>query len=371
MLVVVFLCVFVLLIYTVWLITILKGWLKLKEKDFTNDDIEIPISVVIPFRNESRKIDFLLNSLLKEIDDNSNTEVIYIDDHSIDDSSEIVKLKIAGRKNFYLIKAQNEGKKNALRTGIQIAKHEWIVSLDADVQIPSGWHSRIKKHCAASKSSLMILPLFIDDEGTFFGASQSLEFMSITGITAGSAANNNALLCNGAHLAFRKESYQQSIARRKDSAISSGDDMFLLSDLKKNGFVTWIHDPKIVAVIKGEKDLKSFINQRVRWASKTGSLPDSQVKLAGLIVTLANLALIVLWTLMLLEPRFFIYGFTFTFIKISNDYHLTKKVATWMCKTRLMRFFIPVSLIYPFYAILIPLIGLFYKPKWKGRKVIN
>ena len=94
------------------------------------------ISIVIPLLNESESLEELslkIDSVMKE--NSFNYEVIYVDDGSTDNSWEVIRNICDKNKSFKAIKfLKNYGKSQALHAGFAIAKGNYIVTLDADLQ---------------------------------------------------------------------------------------------------------------------------------------------------------------------------------------------------------------------------------------------
>jgi len=79
------------------------------------------ISVVIPTKNEERNLATVLRELPKSVD-----EIIIVDGHSTDDTVKIAKRY--GAKILY----ENVGKGFALRKGMEAARGDIIITMDAD-----------------------------------------------------------------------------------------------------------------------------------------------------------------------------------------------------------------------------------------------
>jgi len=97
--------------------------------------MNIEISVVIPLYNASKTIVSTINSVLEQ--SYKVSEIVLINDGSIDNSSNIVRdvFKEYLDTNFIvLIDKKNEGPSAARNIGVKIAKHEWIAFLDSDDQ---------------------------------------------------------------------------------------------------------------------------------------------------------------------------------------------------------------------------------------------
>ncbi len=87
------------------------------------------VSVVIPTYNHARFLGRALQSVLDQT--YTNWEAIVVDNHSQDNTDEVVQRFACGR--FTLLKIHNNGVIAASRNmGIRAAKGEWIAFLDSD-----------------------------------------------------------------------------------------------------------------------------------------------------------------------------------------------------------------------------------------------
>lgn len=96
------------------------------------------ISVIIPVRNESGKIENLLNDLTQQC--YRNLEIIVVDDDSEDNSREIVTEKAVADSRIQLISSGLPdsfwlGKNHACYRGAKAAKGKYLFFLDADVRL--------------------------------------------------------------------------------------------------------------------------------------------------------------------------------------------------------------------------------------------
>ena len=89
------------------------------------------VSVILPAYNEADALPKVLDEFLLQID--RNYEIIVVDDGSTDETSQVVT-----RYPFRLIKhSSNLGKGAAVRTGIEAARGDYIVVMDADASYPA------------------------------------------------------------------------------------------------------------------------------------------------------------------------------------------------------------------------------------------
>jgi glycosyltransferase involved in cell wall biosynthesis len=97
--------------------------------------IEPFISIVVPCYNEEGNIPVIYNTLRDSI--SGNYEIIFVDDGSVDNTcNEFVRLSEQYKEVRYISFSRNFGHQNALKAGIDYAKGDIIISLDADMQHP-------------------------------------------------------------------------------------------------------------------------------------------------------------------------------------------------------------------------------------------
>ncbi|KZN44149.1 glycosyltransferase family 2 protein [Pseudoalteromonas luteoviolacea] len=101
-------------------------------------DIGPTLSIVVPFYNESEVLAEFhqrLSWVLTQI--NGTTEIIYVDDGSVDGSLEIVKKFSAANCTIKCIElSRNFGKESAMSAGLNHAKGQAVIMIDADLQDP-------------------------------------------------------------------------------------------------------------------------------------------------------------------------------------------------------------------------------------------
>ncbi|PIV71240.1 hypothetical protein COW57_00620, partial [Candidatus Roizmanbacteria bacterium CG17_big_fil_post_rev_8_21_14_2_50_39_7] len=87
-------------------------------------------SAVVPSYNENTQFVKIVSELFKipQLD-----ELIFIDDGSTDQTQETVKQFQSDKRFIYIRLSKNKGKGNALKTGVQKAKNEIVLFLDADL----------------------------------------------------------------------------------------------------------------------------------------------------------------------------------------------------------------------------------------------
>lgn len=226
------------------------------------------VSIIIPFHNEFSRIMPLLESLNRQQPGGKPVELIFADDCSTDATAERIRstLKIP----FSIIQLDHKsGKKQALHQAILKARHDFILTLDADVELPDNYiHSLFQ----LPESDMTILPVKMGGKKLHQHLA-AVEFDWLQILTFGAAKPG---LCNGANLLFRKSAYLNVFASRSDFDLASGDDVFLLSAfLKLNRKINRIHDDELTVKTPAPQNAKELFQQRRRWIGKLSRMGDA------------------------------------------------------------------------------------------------
>ncbi|MDX5338431.1 MAG: glycosyltransferase [Cyclobacteriaceae bacterium] len=327
------------------------------------------VSVIIPFRNESRLVSSLVLAL-KNIH-SSVLEILLVDDQSEDDSFE--KFVQGGEEipNLQVLKSLGIGKKAALQTGILKAKGEVMLTTDADCTFTPGWVSEILGPFQDPKVQLVAGPVISEDSNaSFFSRFQQLEWASILLLTHYSFKTGNPLMCSGANLSFRKTAFEQVNGYAGNEMFLSGDDEFLLKKIHQVfGPEACQYRPTLKALVHTEPQVSwsELLNQRVRWAGKWRlhrSFFHGLVTLLAFFVQLIWISTIFLFSVGQLSllafagiwlGKMLAEGFAFRKVLKSLDLSFS-----WIS-------LLATSLIHPFYVLGVGLGTIGGKFSWKGR----
>lgn len=276
----------VFVICAVYVIQLLIGWVfvlgyfKREEKAIALDIAEV--SVVVPYKNEANRIRPLLEKLSElEIPADMQIEFIFINDHSSDGSEKILnEYKIS---NAVLIDVSEKGKKQAIRSGVYAAKHEFVLTWDADVLPKTNYFVELSR---LSAKDMWILPVSLSGS-KLIQTLGAIEFSWLQLIGIGTAKMGSPQLCNGANLLFRKSLFLQADASRTDYEIASGDDMFLLqSFIKMKSEISASSREGLVVETFGPASFQTLLQQRKRWAGKMSGLKTGFSVFFGLLLLL-------------------------------------------------------------------------------------
>ncbi len=338
------------------------------------------VSVVVAARNEEKNIGTLLAELADQSYPPSFYEIIIANDSSEDRTGEIVDGYVKKFKNIKQIWVESDkeigliAKKNALNQGIQQSRGEIILSTDADCHVKSTWIETM-------------VSCFTDDVGMVVGFSQlgnkqnryslfeklqAMDFLSLMGAAQGSLNLDCALAASGQNIGYRRSAFDAVGGYEKIKHRISGDDVLLLQLIRKftNWKIKFAASPGAFNWAEPEKTLKSFLNQRKRWASN-GSY---QLKLnLGFFFFIMSVflmnAIVILGTpIYALIHHSITIPFLSLFVKFFIEFLITLKAATVYQRTDLLKYF-PIWTVaqipYVFFTGLLGSLGHFI---WKDRK---
>ncbi len=364
-----------LLIYTIFIfVSIFTMLFAKKDADFTTFTPLEKISIIIPFRNEEQTIVKCLESLAEQDFPKELLELILVDDNSEDDTKQLAENFLHARNFTYqLIDLKMHalsGKKSAIELAVIKANGSIIITRDADTYTKSTrWLKSIAYEFVVAKPKLLLAPIMLTGT-SLLQLFQRFENLAISSIGYAFAKNKLPFVCSGANLAYRKESFIQVSPYKDNLHIASGDDMFLLQgfiDAKLK--VSTIKNPCAIAYTKAEKDVASFINQRLRWVGKAKNMHLKTAWFIGYLLVLTNLfALITVFLAVFSGANIKFCLFTIIYKCIIDI--LLLFLGAIMYKQKLnFAFYIPAFIANIFYVPFIAVASISMKPSWKGRKI--
>ena len=101
------------------------------------------VSVLIPCRNEELYIESVIDSIINQTFDQINIEIIIIDGESIDGTQGLVIEYCKKHSNITLLNNEHHTVPFALNLGIQEAKGDIIVRMDAHAEYPRNYISTL------------------------------------------------------------------------------------------------------------------------------------------------------------------------------------------------------------------------------------
>jgi len=347
------------LVYSFYIFT--NGIQLLNKERHSRIDQLPDVSIVIPFRNEMKKLPGLLRSLAFLDYPNEKLEIILINDHSTD-GWERLDLDQFGLQ-LKTINCNGIGKKAALSDGIAFANNEIIIQTDADCIVPATW---INSMLNALGNNDMVCGSVLFSNSKL----QNLELFAYQGLGKSTLKLNAPIIANGANMAYRKTAFIAVGGFEDNKGISSGDDVFLLrSFAKEKKRIVYVLSESARVWTRSESNFLGIIKQRIRWAGKTKSTSHIGTIAAGLILVLTNFYVclhFILWLAFDLTSEVAEIGIL---IKFTIDGLFLLLVARQL-KNYWPLLYLPIAIpLYSLYIVLIAFLCVFIRPEWKNRKI--
>jgi cellulose synthase/poly-beta-1,6-N-acetylglucosamine synthase-like glycosyltransferase len=337
--------------YFIILLKIYRSLLEIKPFNATSEPGTF-VSVVVACRNEEVNLPQLLKNISEQDYPANLFEIIIVDDNSTDRTAEVIS-GFESTDNILIVNNKGTGKKPALKTGIGIASGNLIITTDADCRMGKSWIRTIASFYEKHKPEMIICPVQIESSTGFFGKFQELEFLSLQGITAGSAYAGNGTMCNGANLAFTRDAYLNNTGSM-NFGIASGDDIFFLHTLKEQkAKILWLESTSAIVKTVSSPTARSYFKQRRRWISKSISYTDRFSVLLGIVTFVTILLEISLLVATVINDSFLPVFLTIFIIKSVPDFLILLNTTRRYDRVVLMNWFIPVQAVYPLYVILV------------------
>ncbi|WP_298900642.1 glycosyltransferase [uncultured Psychroserpens sp.] len=361
-------------LYLLLIGSFIYGFDKVNDFKLEESQPQTKFSVIIPFRNEAKNLQALIQSISHLNYPKSMFEILLINDDSTDDSVERIKQELTLNTSLDTAILINERltkapKKDAISKGILHAKYDWIVTTDADCQLPTYWLDCYDHFIKNTSSKVLAAPVTFKKATSFLERFQLLDMMSLQGATIGGFGIKKPFLCNGANFAYRKSFFNEVKGFEGNTNIASGDDIFLLEKAFKHdkNNIRYIKSNQITVTTTPQSSFKSLKSQRVRWAAKTSRYKNAFGKLTGFLVLVMNALLVCLPLLFFVEIvslKTLVYTIA---IKLMIDFLLLFKTARFLEQEQYLVSYFLSSILYPFFSVYVAFLSVFKGYKWKDR----
>jgi len=354
------------------------------------------ITVIIPARNEESNIAACLDSVCNQSYPKDLYEVLVVDDHSTDNTAAIARKY--GSQNLALITLKdimgdgeiNSYKKKAIEAAIQRSTGELIVTTDADCIVPQNWLQTIASFYEEHQPQFLAMPVAflpsppVGGEGPgvrFIKIFQTLDFMTLQGITGASVYKKMHSMCNGANLAYTKKAFEAVGGFSGIDTIASGDDMLLMHKIYRRypDRVMFLRSKEVIVQTEPVRSVGEFFNQRIRWASKANKYDDKRIFWVLLLVYLVNALLLTLPVISVFNniqyPIFNVqcsmFGVWLLLLaaKTITELVFLYPVAKFFSKQKLLWLFPLMQPFHIIYTVIAGWLGTFGRYTWKERSV--
>lgn len=364
--------------YVLLIVWLLKGWLQLRTFKPPSNQCSTKVSIILPARNEENNISQCLEAIAQQKFPVDLLEVIVVNDHSTDGTVEKIQLFISSGTNLKIqvIDLQeddlrNAYKKRAIAKGIAIASGELIITTDADCWMHEKWLHTMVSYYETYRPAFISAPVAFGREKNWFGKFQTLEFLGLIGIGAGSIRNGVPTMCNGANLAYQRKVFFDVGGFEGVSNLASGDDTFLMlkiNDAFKKG-VHFLKSPEAIVYTEPKETVNDFMEQRKRWASKGTRYNSPEVIAIGALTYLFNVLLFSAMVISVFYNIFTVWMVTIMAGKLAVEIIFLYCITSFFRRKNLLFYFLPEQLLYVLYVVYVGAAGAISTYTWKGRVV--
>jgi cellulose synthase/poly-beta-1,6-N-acetylglucosamine synthase-like glycosyltransferase len=307
--------------------------------------------------------------------------VLVVDDHSSDATVGIVHGMTPTWYGLRLIELHSGmGKKAAISRGVQEARGDVVLVTDADARCGPLRLARLAGHWNQHRPALLLMPVLTTGGAGMLAWMQRKEQAALQAAAIGAGLAGRPVLANGANMAFDRNAFH-AIRGFEGDRWASGDDMFLLQRMKRQGrTVSYLSHPDVLVQVAPEASFMGFLQQRLRWAGKMRAYRDAFGLLAAMAAALFPLALL-LFTAWAVRHVQFGQGlfhivalltaswafWTIPVLRLVSGYEKgyagqgrSKVDGPWST--------LPALLLFMLYAPMIAILAIFVRPTWKGRR---
>lgn len=318
--------------------------------------------VIIPVRNESTQLKYLFDSISKQ--KRFPGMIVFVDDHSEDDSKQLVEEFIKDKPSMELIELSSDetGKKVAIRKAIENFEFDYYLTIDADTYFEADFF----KYLSSCNNSDMVIRPVIMKSKHLFGSFISAEYHFFNALNYILASFYN-LSASGANLFFKAQTFHEADQFSKHKHIASGDDHYLLRDFQKiSAKITVTLSKNSAIYTNAPSSLKTYFNQRIRWLGKTKKRSNFVELLIGLCISFYFIVIFgfSLWLLFTgnFKPLVIIFV-----LRLLTDTIVFTPYLIRLSKVKQLLWVPFFQIIYPLLFLTTLLMSVFYTPKWKGR----
>lgn len=263
---VIFILVFSLVVIARYFILLLLSMLNLfrhiKHKNAEVLDHRKMVSVIVPCYNEDVVLKASLESLKQQT--YTNFEILVVDDGSSDNTHLIAKNMEykEGNRSLRALTKKNAGKANALNFGIEQAKGELILAVDADSKLSVDAIALMVTYFDDPKVGAVAGSVYVTNQNTIWTKLQALEYIQgLNLVRNGQAYLKLVNIIPGPIGMFRKDAIIEAGGYQDDTY---AEDCDLTLNLINNRYKI-DYEIDAVSYTEAPEDLMDLLKQRYRW----------------------------------------------------------------------------------------------------------
>jgi cellulose synthase/poly-beta-1,6-N-acetylglucosamine synthase-like glycosyltransferase/peptidoglycan/xylan/chitin deacetylase (PgdA/CDA1 family)/spore germination protein YaaH len=222
------------------------------------------VTVMIPAFNEEQVIERAVRGVLDSTE--VEIEVIVIDDGSKDATSQVVRDAFAGDDRVRLLTLDNGGKARALNRGLELARGEIVIALDADTQFEPTTIARLARWFVDPELGAVAGNAKVGNRVNLITKWQALEYITAQNLERRALARLNAMtVVPGAVGAWRLSAIK-SVGGYPHDTLAEDQDLTIA--IQRAGWKVR-YDQYAIAWTEAPETLRALAKQRFRWAFGT------------------------------------------------------------------------------------------------------
>jgi len=341
---------------------------------FVNDDTFHPeVSIIISAHNEENNIANLLDILINQ-KYQSDYEIIIANDRSTDLTESIISSYVNEYNNIRLININQTPigwghKKWALNQCIEKSQYNIILQTDADCLPTQHWIQSMVINFANPNVIFISGPAPMTSQNNILSSFYKLDSLAQDALSAAAISRNLSFSCTGRNIGFLKESFQLINGYDGIESYQSGDDDLLLQKFSTllDGKINFSFDSRSIVASSPPDSIKSFLNQRIRYASKGFDYyklnTTIEFKLVLPFLYIINLISLIGVIFFIKNPEG-IYLLPIVF-KVIGDYWLCSIFFNKISDIFSLSNFLILSIIHPIYVVSLGIVSPFINYSWK------
>ncbi|MBL8019552.1 MAG: glycosyltransferase [Leptospirales bacterium] len=227
-------------------------------------DPRIPVSVLIPAYNEEKTLSKTIESLQRST--HKKFEILVIDDGSTDGSAAVVRELQRKDKRIRLITQPNGGKSVALNHGMREAKHEIVVTIDADTIVMPQTITELASPFQDPQVDAVCGNVEVGNVHNILTGFQSLEYITSQNFDRRAFDALNCIsVVPGATGAWRRSKVLAAGGYNSDTLTEDAD--LTLTMLRANARI--VYAPEARARTEAPATIRTLATQRFRWSFGT------------------------------------------------------------------------------------------------------
>ena len=267
----------ILFLYAGFMLYFFWGLVRLRKISITKNEKVPAVSVVVAARNEEENIRDLLDDLGQQTYPHNKLQIIITDDRSTDKTWSIINDYVKKYDNWICVKIDKPSetmtsKKHALTKAIEESNGEIIISTDADCRVSSTWVESIVETFDKETGIVLGYSKINCCLKHFFDHYQSIDYLALMSANAGALGWGNAWTGSGQNIAYRRSDFNKIDGFNPVADQISGDDFYLVQAISKTAKAKYNTNPGGFVKTKSSDSVGQFISQRIRWASNTKKL---------------------------------------------------------------------------------------------------